>query len=155
MSISPRVTKIFWLRPFLFFQQPYLDKRSRYIQHRGMTKFCLMAVVNHLYILERGAALRKILVEHNSLIVQDLKRHLLVSQKKRYDWNHLMTNSLKSIHSIYYKSAVWPNLSNAFCRSARIITAWNTLSIFLKIKSASRKRQDSVKKIDRKPDWYL
>ena len=38
------------LKIFLFFQHCYLDKRFRYCQHRGMTHFCLMSVVNHLYI---------------------------------------------------------------------------------------------------------
>ena len=46
-----------------------------------MTKFCLMPVVNHLYTLGREAALRWILVEHHNLLVQHLRRHLLVSQK--------------------------------------------------------------------------
>ena len=33
---------------------------------------------------------------------------------ERYDWNHLMTGSLKQIHSIFCKSTVWSNVSNVF-----------------------------------------
>ena len=53
-----RVTKIPCLKLFLLFQYPYLDKRYRYRQHKGMTQFRLMPVVSHLYVSGRGAALR-------------------------------------------------------------------------------------------------
>lgn len=43
---------------FLFFStHPYLDKRYEYRQHRGVTQFRLMSMVNPLYILRRGVAL--------------------------------------------------------------------------------------------------
>ena len=44
------------LKLFVFFQHPYFDKRYRYCQHRCMTQFRLMSVVNHLHILGRGGA---------------------------------------------------------------------------------------------------
>ena len=47
------------------------------------------------------------------------------------------------------------NVSNAFCKSARIIPVWNPLSIPLKIKLVSGTRQESVETFARKPDWYL
>ena len=46
-----------------------------------MTQSCVVPVVSNLYILGRGAALREILVEHQNLLVEHLKRHFLVSQK--------------------------------------------------------------------------
>ena len=44
------MTKIPYLKLFLFFQHPDLDKRYRYRQHRGMTQFRLMPAVSHLII---------------------------------------------------------------------------------------------------------
>ena len=44
------MTKIPYLKLFLFFQHPDLDKRYKYRQHRGMTQFRFMPVVSHLYI---------------------------------------------------------------------------------------------------------
>ena len=47
------MTKIPFLKLFLFFEHPYLDKRYRYRQHRDMIQFRLMPVVSHLYMLGR------------------------------------------------------------------------------------------------------
>ena len=44
-------------KTFSIFEHPYLDKRYRYRQYRGMNQFHLMSVVSYLYILGRGAAL--------------------------------------------------------------------------------------------------
>ena len=46
-----------------------------------MTQLRLMPVASDLYILQRGATLIQILVEHPSLLFQRLRRHFLVSQK--------------------------------------------------------------------------
>ena len=38
----------------MFFQYAYLDNRYIYRQHRGMTQFRLIPVVNHLYVRKRS-----------------------------------------------------------------------------------------------------
>ena len=47
---------------------------------------------------------------------------------ERY-WNHLMTDYLYPIHSIFCKSTVPYNASKAFRRSTRIIPVWEPLPI--------------------------
>ena len=97
-------------------------------------------------------------MEHHNLLVQHLKRHFLVSQKTLWEiWLKPFNDwlPLKPIHSIFCKSMVWSNVSNAFCQSTSIISVWNLLSIPLRIKSASCTRQEFIEKSVRKPDWYL
>ena len=153
------MTKIPCLKLFLFFQHPSLDKRYRYCHCRGMIQFHLMPVVSHLYIRKRSVP--KIDPCGTPQFISPASEKTFSSVTKnflfeRYDWNHLMTDCLKPIHSIFCKSTVWSNVSNAFCRSPRIIPVWNPLSIPLKRKSVSYTRQEeSVEKFAQKPDWYF
>ena len=132
--------KILCLRHFLVFQHPSFDKRYRYRLHRDMTQFCLMPVVNHLYIyISKGSGPKIDPCARPQFISPASEKTSFGVTKKslfeRYDWNSLMTVSLKPIHSIFCESTVWSNLLNAFCRSTRIIPVWNSLWIRLIIKS--------------------
>ena len=44
----------------------------------------------------------------------------------KYDWNHLMTDTLKPIHSIFCKSTMWSKVPTTFCRSTGIILVENS-----------------------------
>ena len=123
---------------FFFFHKTYSFFKSTHIFH--CLQIAIEIFVSSLFqqqqLLFDTPGIRKRSI--HGILVQYLKRQFLESQKylfERYDWDHLITDSLKPIHSIFCKSTVWSNESNAFCRSIRVITAWNPLSIPLKIKS--------------------
>ena len=52
---------------------------------------------------------------------------------ERYDSEHLMTDSLKPIHSLFSKSAAWFNVCESFCRSTKMILLEKSSSIPLKV----------------------
>ena len=125
-------------------------------QHRGKTQFCLMHMVNYLYILERGVALRQILVEYHNLLVQLLKKKKSSSVLKMFcvrdmtdDWRNDWLIKTSTFHFLWL---MWFIVPRPFCRSAKIIPVWTFLSICLKIKSISCARQESVEKFAQKPD---
>ena len=94
------------LKFFLFFQHPYLDKRYKYRQHKGMTQFHLMSVVIHLCIFGRGAFLKgtpEFISPVSEKTFFSVTKNVLF---QRCDWNHLMTDSLKPMHSIFCKNRV-------------------------------------------------
>ena len=70
-----------------------------------MTQFCLMPVANHLYI--RKKSIPKTDFRGKPQFIRPAFEKTFSSVKKilfeRYDWNHLMTDSLKPIHSIFVK----------------------------------------------------
>ena len=167
------MTTIICLKLFLFSQHPYLDKRYRYRQQRGITQDHLMTckqsyiyiyIYIHIYIHIYIIYISKTTCNKidpcwiPQFISPVSEKTSIVAEKflfERYDWNRLMTDSLKPIHFIFCKSAVWSNESNVFYRSTRIIPVWNHLSISLKIKSVSCTRQESVEKCMQKLAWYL
>ena len=136
-----RVTKILYLKLVLFFQNPYLDKRHRYHQRYGPVLFnaCVKSFT-YIYIYIYIYIYRQFNLKSENIFSSVTKNFLF----ERYNWNYLITDSLKPIHSIFCKSLVWSNMSNADYRSTRIIAVWNLLSNPLKIKSVSYTRQESV-----------
>ena len=139
--------KIPSLKLFLFFQNPYLDKRYRYRQHRVDAISFEAYGKSFIYIRKRSDPSIDLYGTLQFISPESEKTFSSVTKKflcERRDWNHLMNYSLKPIHSFFCKSTVWSIVSNAFCRSTRIIPVWNTLSIPLKIKPASCTRRESV-----------
>ena len=107
------MTKTFCLKLFLFFQYLYLNKRYRYRQHRRMTQFRLM--VNHLYILGKGAALKPRGTPQFISPASEMTSFSEIWLKRFNDW------LLKTIHSIFCKSMYVRGSSFWICISEDII----------------------------------
>ena len=86
--------QILCLRLFLFFQYPYLGRRYKYHQHRGMTQFCLMLVVNYLYIFDpkiNPCGTPQFISTAFEKISSGVTKNFFF--ERHYDANHLMTDS--------------------------------------------------------------
>ena len=132
----------------LIFQHAYLDRRYNYPEHRGITQFHLIHVVNQLYVLGRGVVLRYIFVEHHNLLVQNLRRHLLVPQKffSLEIWLKLFNDWLLKTYTFHFfvKAQCDITCQRLFCRSTRFMPVSTPFSNPLKIKSISCTRHEPV-----------